>query len=662
MATLKPALPAFWRRSWLWPACLCLGFAAHISPTAAQPTEKPARAEKPKTSVADLRYGVSLYHYYQQDYLSALTELMIADTRDGIQGHGQHPELIAGGISLAFGMENHAERLFYTLLADESRPQVQRDAAWFYLGKLHYTRGNWSDAELSFARVGERLSPRLTAEMDSLRINLQIRRDQLVPIPLRQLNEKELLDWSPFALYNLAAAFARQGDYAQARDYYRALLKTDLPDTPRARRELLALRDLSYTALGYTYLNEKSYSAAIGEFTQVRQGEPGANRALLGYGWAALQQEDYALALRPWQLLANGSLIYPEVQEAQLALAHTYEKLGAEGEALLAYEAAEARFGDEIQRLRDMRASLTQGELLTLIGSPAESGERLREETDTGMLTAAVTDEGNNWLKLSQTSIIKTRSAYLRQLFARTDFQAQVLDLRDLLRLRTLLADWQYKLVLYLAMIDEKQALRHQGEEQLAREQLLNTEQELRAQQQQLEEEVQGLLASEDYLALADADTRELAERITNAERALAQLRSQGEDTREQQERLRLYRGIVLWRAAQQYPDGVWQIEKQRRALEAGLTQLAEVRQRIQQLTQEDPDIQDQQARLRALQLDTDIHLAAAESLIDTRSSQLKQAVDHELAEQEGRLRAYMTQAQLSVARLYDTALRRQEP
>src|SRR5690606_34903307 len=271
------------------------------------------------------------------------------------------------------------------------------------------------------------------------------------------------------------------------------------------------------------------------------------------------------------------------------------------------------------------------GELLTLIGSPAEPNARLQEESDGEMLTAAITDDGNNWLKLSQTSIIKTRSAYLRQLFARTDFQAQVLDLRDLLRLRTLLADWQYKLVLYLAMIDEKQALRHQGEEQLAREQLLNTEQELRAQQQQLEEEVQGLLASEDYLALADADTRELAERITNAERALAQLRSQGEDTREQQERLRLYRGIVLWRAAQQYPDGVWQIEKQRRALEAGLTQLAEVRQRIQQLTQEDPDIQDQQARLRALQLDTDIHLAAAESLIDTRSSQLKQAVDHEL-------------------------------
>ena len=60
-------------------------------------------AEEPKTTVADLRYGVSLYHYYQQDYLSALTELMVADSRDGIQGHADNPELMAAGISLAFG-------------------------------------------------------------------------------------------------------------------------------------------------------------------------------------------------------------------------------------------------------------------------------------------------------------------------------------------------------------------------------------------------------------------------------------------------------------------------------------------------------------------------------------------------------------------------------
>jgi hypothetical protein len=94
--------------------------------------------EELKTQVADLRYGVALYHYYQHDHLSALAELMVADARDGIKGHGNNPELIAGGISLAYGMQNRAETIFTQILKDDSRPQSVRDAAWFYLGKLYY--------------------------------------------------------------------------------------------------------------------------------------------------------------------------------------------------------------------------------------------------------------------------------------------------------------------------------------------------------------------------------------------------------------------------------------------------------------------------------------------------------------------------------------------
>ncbi|HSC67298.1 MAG TPA: hypothetical protein VLC79_06395, partial [Cellvibrio sp.] len=428
----------------LWRACALLGVAV-LAPSAG--------AQEPiKTSVADLRYGVALYHYYQQDYIAALAELMVADTRDGIQGHGDNPELIAGGVSLAFGMQHHAEGVFTQILQDERRPQSVRDAAWFYLGKLHYTRGDWAAAEQSFARVSREFKPSLRAQMQALQINIRIRNNTFSELNLDNIHADELRTWNSYTLYNLGAAHARAGNFKTAQDFFTELSDIDVAEQPQRRKEQWALQDKAFTAIGYSYLAEKKYAAAIREFTKVRLDGVYANQALLGYGWAAVAQEEYDQALKPWQLLRTRSLMHPAVQESLLALPYAYEKLGAQGEAVSAYQSAEELLAREIQLIRDMRATLTEGELLTLIGSEPVSAEdankMLRSDTPgDDALTAVVTDDGQNWLKLDNTSIIKTRSAYLNELFAKNAFQIAVLELRDLLRLQTLLKNWQPKLV-----------------------------------------------------------------------------------------------------------------------------------------------------------------------------------------------------------------------
>ena len=248
-----------------------------------------AAVEKPKTEVADLRYGVALYHYYQQDYIPAITELMVADARDGIHGHGDNPELIAGGLSLAFGMQNHAEQLFTHLLQDNSRPQKVRDAAWFYLGKLQYAKGDWAGAASSFSRVSETFNADLLAEMHSLQINLQIKQNDLVPLSIKKIEQDKLSQWEPYALYNLGAANARNGDLKTAKEFFNELTSISFSnfsseETKQSRIEYLTLMDKAHTAIGYTYLQDKSYSAAIEEFRKVRLDGMESNQALLGYG------------------------------------------------------------------------------------------------------------------------------------------------------------------------------------------------------------------------------------------------------------------------------------------------------------------------------------------------------------------------------------------
>lgn len=617
-------------------------------------------AETPKTQVADLRYGVALYHYYQQDYLGALSELMVADARDGIQGHGDNPEIFVGGISLAFGMEKCAEAIFNELLQDARHPQSVRDAAWFYLGKLHYLRGHWRQAQQSFARVSDNFNPLLAAELQALQINLQIHLDPVESLSAQaSLSETQmdaLRHWAPYALYNLGAASARRNDFEQARGYWLAL-KDVAPKALAREAEYRALQDKTYTAIGYSYLTQKSYIGAIEAFTQVNLNASAANQALLGYGWAALAQEEYTRALKPWQLLRQRSLQDPAVQESLLALPFAYEKLDAQGEALTAYEEAETLLNAELNVIAQLRSSLTPAELLMRVDDQPQAATA----QDNRPLVKINNEQGQNWIKLDKTSVINTRSAYLLELFADNKFQTAIQELRDLLRLRELLQAWQPKLHIYHQLLIDKQTLRQGPEQQLARQALAEQLQSLRDTRQQLDKRLATIKANQDYLALADDPTRALYRRVEDAQAALQRLQAAGEDTAEYQERLRIYRGILLWRAAQAFPHNLWQSEKSRTAINQTLAQMTEASARVDSVSATHKDIRPALANIERLQTQVEEQLTQVNAAINARSAALGVQVDEHLERHQQRLNAYLAQAHLAVARLYDAALRKSQ-
>ena len=104
-------------------------------------------------TVQNLRYGVSLFYLYQGDYFQSLTELMVGQAKDEELGpHGENAELLRGGISLSYGMDREAERVFTALLA-EPREGVNRQRAWFYLAKVAWQRGEVGAAAAALANA-----------------------------------------------------------------------------------------------------------------------------------------------------------------------------------------------------------------------------------------------------------------------------------------------------------------------------------------------------------------------------------------------------------------------------------------------------------------------------------------------------------------------------
>jgi hypothetical protein len=64
--------------------------------------------------------------------------------------------------------------------------------------------------------------------------------------------------------------------------------------------------------------------------------------------------------------------------------------------------------------------------------------------------------------------------------------------------------------------------------------------------------------------------------------------------------------------------------------------------------------------RLQQQQAQVDAQLRNLNGVIDVRAEQLRRKVDAQLATHEQRLNRYLAQSNLAVARLYDTALRKQ--
>lgn len=621
-----------------------------------------------KSSVADLRYGVVLYHYYQQDYLQSLSELMVADARDGIRGHGDNPLLINGGVSLAFGMQNHAEKIFSQVLEDQQRPQSVRDAAWFYLGKLQYTRSDWPAAEQSFSRVSEKFNADLLAEMRSLQVNLHIKKGQYAGITSKQVRAQEQGSWAAFSLYNLFAAHARDGDLNAAKKILRDLEVLPLDKDKKNYQEYYALLDKTYTAFGYGLLQQKDYAKAALEFNKVSVDGAASNQALLGYGWAAMAQGKHVDAIKSWQVLQKRSLLFIPAQEALVALPFAYEKLNAPADALREYEKAEQLLTREINLVSDMRSALTVAELLELVGSkpvsdkiaaPVASGDR--SATMPG-ISAQVVDDGQNWLKINNTSIVKTQSIYLRELFMRNDFQAQVLDLRDLIKLRNMLQAWQPKLIAYGELLQQKQLLRQQQQAKIAQQSPLQKQRDLQQRRTALLQRFTTIKDNQDYLALADDSVRSTYAIVERSEVRLQQLKGSGQDTSDLDSRLSLLRGLLLWDAAQQFSAGVAENEMAMEKIDAALARMAVTESQIQHLNATGADLQPKFTSLQQQQKQLQEQLRQIDSAIAQRADNLQQQVVQQLANHEKRLNRYLAQSRLAVARLYDTALRAQTP
>lgn len=208
---------------------------------------KPGDAYKLRP-VLDPHYGDTLFRFYQDQYFSAITNLMVSQHFNRVSQHADEAEVLRGGMLLSYGLHKEAGEIFARLIDKGAAPAV-RDRAWFYLAKIRYQRGFLAEADDAVARIGADLPKSLEEDRLLLQSNLMMARGDYAGAAALLEGVDKQSPLGQYARYNLGVAQVKSGEVDKGVKLLEQIGLTPAPD-----EEMRALRDKTNLALGFAAL------------------------------------------------------------------------------------------------------------------------------------------------------------------------------------------------------------------------------------------------------------------------------------------------------------------------------------------------------------------------------------------------------------------------
>jgi hypothetical protein len=583
-------------------------------------------------AVRDLHYGDVLFYFYQGADFEALTRLNSYRQWGRTPNHEAEGELLLGGLYLSLGMHNEAGRRFERLLT-QNVPLSVRNRAWFYLGKIWYSRGYLERAERAIAAVQGQLTPDLEAERLHLLANVLMRQerfDEAIQLLNGWRARDSQRDWLSYAEYNLGVALVRKGLVAEADP-----ILTRVGTLETNRRELRALKDRANLALGFAYLQSDQAAQARVPLERVRLNGPFSTKALLGVGWADAATGDFRQALTPWLELRDRSLLDSAVQESYLAIPYAFRKLGADAQAAESYEIALRSFEQETAAIDRSIANINDNQLLDQLVSKDER-------------------EQYGWFWQLKNIPDAPESRYLYSLLASHDFQEGLKNYRDLGFMGSTLDRWTDSVGAFDNIIDTRERA---YAERLPRTDAMlegGAADSMRRQRDALASELDRIEQSNDVAALGSAEQRDQWARIQRLEAAFATAPND-EETNVLREKFRLVKGVLYWRLAESFKARIWNQRRTIRDLDQALREADNRWVRVQKARTAVPtNTGEFDGRLKALKERLDTLTVRLVDMQARQNNLLEGLAINQLTAQKDRLATYQVQARFELASIYD--------
>lgn len=582
--------------------------------------------------IHDLRYGETLYHYFQQKYFSAITDLMVSNARHPITTQGEDPKLLLGGLYLAYGMPDAASKLFQQILKDNKLPSTH-DRVWYYIAKMRYQNGNLQGAKQALLRIKNHLPANREAESLQMLANIYMANKQYQKAIDVLKNFHGDSDWEAYAKFNLGVALVKAGRQAKGTE-----LLTDVGELNplKLSHELNALRDKANLALGFAHLRDKDPNDAVKDFKRIRLVGPLSNKALLGLGWAYTSLKQYKQAMNPWLALEHRNVLDSSVQESMIAIPYVMEKLGKKRLAMSYYNKAIHAYTAEIKRLEGVMTAVQRGELIRAM-QPAN----LDDETSLPMHTFGLPDS--------------ISAPYLHEMMASNAFQDSYRNLQNLMYLRFVLQHWQTQLPSYRLILSERRKVYYDRLPRIASDQRLEKISKMSASRDKIAAELKRIEQQKDSLALVTEDEADQLKSLAKIKQTLQRL-TNSQDLSEAREKYRLMQGILYFRTQSEFVPRLWQSKRDLLELDKALARVRKSKRGLVKAANEAPKyfkgysakIANDKQRINSL-------LNQLNSAIKLQQSQIQHMAMQALRQRRQQLEDYHVRARFGIARLYDS-------
>jgi hypothetical protein len=594
---------------------------------AAEPAEP---AKKPVTAP---HYGDTLFHFYQDKYFSAVTSLMVSQHFTRLAPHDDDGEVLRGGLLLSYGMHREAGQIFAQLI-ERNAPRSVQDRAWYYLAKIRWQRSLPKEAEEAIAKIEGKLPEGLEEDRNLLHANLLMARQDFAGAATVLRGMTQATQASHFARFNLGVALVKSGDVPAG-----SALLDEVGRMPGANEEQRSLRDRANVALGFAALQDGRGDDARTVLQRVRLQSLQANKALLGFGWAAANAKQHEQALVPWTELAGRSVSDAAVLEAKIALPYAYAELGAYGQSLDGYQDAVSQFDSEQGALKESIAAIQSGKLIAGLNAKNPGSEM-------------------GWFWNLTELPEMPHAGHLTQVLAQHEFQESFKNYRDLLFLGNNLAQWRDSLVAYRDMLAERRKAFEQRLPQTVSGEKGSVADLAKAQKSRasLAAELERVEREGDVISFSDQRQDALLQRLAEVQAAM-QLNAKDPEIAKLADKVRLLSGALAWELSSQWPDRLWQAKKALRDGDRGLEEAQAREARLAKAQREEPQRFERFAkRIDALEAQINQLVPRVASVTKEQQDAVQNIAVAELALAQERLAQYQTQARFALAQLYDRA------